>query len=293
MRNALRRSCRLAAVSALALAGSLGGSVTATADAPGHSGFTVDVNLTAAGIQAPDSHPAGTVTFRISTDDPGSRQLQIFKPHPGVSIDQMLADTARAFDPATAAEGIRALNADGEALGGATATPANAAIMSEDLAEGTVYLVDLTPVQSGGAPLVKPLELCKDAGYHLPHFPHGIVIQHETDQGPRFQTEDVDKAEGSYYVHNSATELHEMAIQPVAPGTTDEQVQQFFDGTYTGPPLFTGTAVGLGVVSPDHSVVFHEDKLAPGTYVLLCFIPDDSTGIPHAFEGMHKVVELK
>jgi hypothetical protein len=34
-------------------------------------------------------------------------------------------------------------------------------------------------------------------------------------------------------------------------------------------------------------------SLPPGTYVLLCFIADDVTGMPHADMGMHKVVTLK
>jgi hypothetical protein len=33
--------------------------------------------------------------------------------------------------------------------------------------------------------------------------------------------------------------------------------------------------------------------LAPGTYVLQCFVADDVTGMPHAIMGMHKVVTLR
>ena len=32
--------------------------------------------------------------------------------------------------------------------------------------------------------------------------------------------------------------------------------------------------------------------LPAGTYVLLCFVADDVTRMPHAFMGMHKVVTL-
>ena len=34
-------------------------------------------------------------------------------------------------------------------------------------------------------------------------------------------------------------------------------------------------------------------NLPKGTYVLMCFVADDMTGIPHAFMGMHKVIKLK
>ncbi len=32
--------------------------------------------------------------------------------------------------------------------------------------------------------------------------------------------------------------------------------------------------------------------LEPGTYVLICFFPDISDGMPHAFHGMYNVVEV-
>lgn len=33
-------------------------------------------------------------------------------------------------------------------------------------------------------------------------------------------------------------------------------------------------------------------NLPAGTYVLLCFVADDVTGMPHALMGMHKVIQL-
>jgi hypothetical protein len=29
-----------------------------------------------------------------------------------------------------------------------------------------------------------------------------------------------------------------------------------------------------------------------GRYALLCFVPDDQSGIPHAFLGMHEIIRL-
>jgi hypothetical protein len=37
-------------------------------------------------------------------------------------------------------------------------------------------------------------------------------------------------------------------------------------------------------------VAYH---LPRGTYVLMCFVADDMTGIPHALMGMHLVIELR
>ncbi|MFE9425409.1 hypothetical protein ACFYNO_20830 [Kitasatospora sp. NPDC006697] len=297
----LRRSARSAAVAALAIATALGATGVARADAPGHEGFVVHVQLNTDGvIQAPDDHPGGTVTFRIATDDPNGRQLQILRPHAGTTIDQVLVDLAGAVsqDPATAAAAITKVRDEAEALGGGLARPDVPAILSEDISAGPIYLLDFTSflAHPDSPPPVKKIELCEDAGYHLPHFPHEIVIQHDTAAGPRFQAEDVDDANGGIFVHNASPELHEMEIQPVAPGTTDAQVQAYFDailgGTPPPPPPFTGVPVGLSAISPDHDAVIHPDKLPAGDYVLLCFVPDDHSGLPHAFLGMHKVIHL-
>ncbi len=295
----LHRAARLAAIAALTLGSTIASGAAATADASWRPGSAVEVKLSAAGLQAPMRHAGGTVTFRVETDDPAGRQLQIFRPHPGVGPDQVLHDFAQAVshDPATSAAGIRAARADAEALGGALVTPQVPVTVSEDITPGTVYLVDFSEILAHPevTPPVKALELCGDEGGRLPRFPHGIVIQQETAAGPRFQTEDVRDADGDFLVHNSAPELHEMQLQPVAPGTTDDQVQAFFDSLVQGNPIappFTGQPVGLGVISPDRDAVFHAHDLPPGTYVLLCFVPDDQLGVPHAFLGMHKIVQL-
>ncbi|MCC9305665.1 hypothetical protein LN042_00830 [Kitasatospora sp. RB6PN24] len=291
---------RSAAVAALAFATVLGGAVAARADAPGHTGFVLNVKLSTSGVvEAPDQHPGGTVTFRIATDDPNGRQLQIFRPHAGVSMDQVLKDLANAVsqDPPTAAAGVTAVNNEAEALGGGLATPDVPMIVSEDIDPGPIYLLDFTAffAHPNTPPPVKEIDLCEDKGFHIPHFPHEIVIQKDTPAGPRFQTENVDSASGAIFVHNGSPELHEMQMLPVVPGTTDEQIQAYFDAIAAGqtpPSPFTGPAVGLGVISPNRDAVVHADKLPPGDYALLCFVPDDKTGVPHVFLGMHKVVHL-
>jgi len=44
-------------------------------------------------------------------------------------------------------------------------------------------------------------------------------------------------------------------------------------------------------MSPGQFAVFHLD-LPPGLYALICYVPSDETGLPHAHMGMHQVVTL-
>jgi hypothetical protein len=48
---------------------------------------------------------------------------------------------------------------------------------------------------------------------------------------------------------------------------------------------------GTQVLSPDASTWIGID-LQPGTYALMCFIPDRSTGMPHAMLGMVSIVTV-
>jgi len=70
-------------------------------------------------------------------------------------------------------------------------------------------------------------------------------------------------------------------------------VQQYFDSGAMGPPPFAtgGPSGGSDVESPGVSLQLTYN-LPAGTYVLLCFVADDQTGMPHAMMGMHKVVVL-
>jgi hypothetical protein len=295
----LTRSATLAAAAALACATTVAGAGVASA-AGSHHIEPVRIHLDKSGISAPDRAEGGLVTFRTDTDDPAGRQLQILRPHEGVSIDQVFADLTKAIsqtDPATAAAGITAVRDEADALGGQLVTPTVPEEQTERVGEGTLYLLDFTAFLADPAhPVFRTLELCGDSGRTLAPFPQSIVLQHETSAGPRFDAQNLDTADAPILVHNEADELHEMQIQPVKPGTTDADIQAFFDalaaGQNPGPPPFTGPASGVGAISPQGTVEIETRGLPAGTYVLLCFIPDDTTGIPHAFEGMHKVVTL-
>ena len=58
--------------------------------------------------------------------------------------------------------------------------------------------------------------------------------------------------EGTYTFRNTSDTLHFMALQPVKDGTTDAQVQAYFDSGVQNPPPFAkmGPTGGNDVVSP-------------------------------------------
>ena len=87
--------------------------------------------------------------------------------------------------------------------------------------------------------------------------------------------------------------LHALDLVPARPGTTDPEIQSYFDSGSDQPPpfLIDGPSVELPLRSPAKVVGFGW-SLPPGTYIMFCFA-DDETGLPHAIMGMHKVVILR
>jgi hypothetical protein len=84
-------------------------------------------------------------------------------------------------------------------------------------------------------------------------------------------------------VHNGANQVHEMIMFPLPPGMSVEDMLHAMEegGDEGGPP---GSMVqGMWVIDPDVTVYVTVD-LVPGTYGVLCFIPDADG--PHFMSGM-------
>ncbi|MFC6066368.1 hypothetical protein [Streptomyces ochraceiscleroticus] len=275
----------------------LGG--VATADATRHGDDArkpIEVSIGASGIHAPDHARAGLVDFHVTTDDSEGRFLQAFRPRHGASVHKVLAHLAMAVgdNPAAAAKGVSSVRDEAELYGGAQVTPSVPATFTTPITAGTVVLLDFSAfLKDPTHPVIRTLELHGESSKGRADFPDSIVTTKETEDGPRFEVHGLRKAEDNILVHNASDEIHEMALQPVAPGTTDEQIQKAFSSTSAGAPPFTGPSLGLGAISPGRTALLSNHHLPPGTYALLCFVPDDETGHPHVAEGMHKVVVLK
>jgi len=164
------------------------------------------------------------------------------------------------------------------------------------LQPGTYYLMDLANPPKGGPPTVSTLTVGSNrTSFEQDSDLHSQVSVQATS-ADRFIAPSSWPSRGTYTFTNTSDTLHFMTMMPVKPGTTDAQVQAAFSAppsAQQGPPPFAlmGPSGGNDVVSPGRSLQVSYN-LPPGTYVLLCFIPDDKTGMPHAVMGMHKVIVL-
>ena len=292
----MHRTLRAAAV-LVATGGLLASAAPAFANehtAAGH-GVTVVGDGSSVGVDRATVE-AGRVSFNVSSTNPvvqgnGGSNISLFQPKHGVTLEQVFADLREEFSsqPATAATGTRDLVRDVSIFGLADVVPGSPEVVTENLRSGTYYLMDLVKFSGVGQPTTTRLSVAGN-GTGSPLKGRVLVTPTSAD---RFIAPSTWSHSGTYLFHNVADTIHFMAIQPVEAGTTDPQIQAFFDsGSQTPPPFFrAGPSGGNDVVSPGGTIRVAYN-LPAGTYVLLCFVADDVTGMPHALMGMHKVIQL-
>ena len=89
---------------------------------------------------------------------------------------------------------------------------------------------------------------------------------------------------------NAAKELHFLDMSGVKAGTTTAMVKKAFSSP-AEPKFFTNEAVHFDVISPGVSVAI-KGPVAAGGYLVTCFIPSETDGMPHALMGMWKLVDV-
>ncbi len=91
---------------------------------------------------------------------------------------------------------------------------------------------------------------------------------------------------------NSGDQSHHVVMMRTPDLVTDDDVSGLMDAFASGTPpagdnwYMNSTWVGYtALVSPGHSV-WNEFDLEPGTYIMICWISDIETGMPHFMMGM-------
>jgi hypothetical protein len=293
-RRLLRSTVVLAAAGAVLVA--TGPAALAGGDHHGHGHDAQTVHVVGNGKQAQLDDQrvrAGTVRFEVSTTGAFSA-VTMFSLKNGATLDQFFDDVRNEFNPAdplTRAKGTRDARAHATFYGLADVVPGVPLAVSEDLRPGTYWVMDLTtPPDAVNDPPVTRLWVT--SGGSGDDDPHADV--HVKMTGDRFLAPAVWPRQGTWSLRNADDTVHFMLLQPVLPGTTDDQVQSALmkDGTVGALADPSRPPVGSEVVSPGirHAVDY---DLPPGRYVLLCMIADETDGTPHALMGMHRVITLR
>jgi hypothetical protein len=282
---------------------SVGGSITlgaAPALADGSEGeIQQTVHVVGNGSSVRIDHStirAGSIRFVESSTNPqtqmgGGSTITLFRLEHGVSVTKFQSDLADEFSqtPAVAAKGTRELVRDVHVMGLADLVPGWPEVVTENLTPGTYYLMDLA--NQAVPPKLTTLTVRSATARIEQDSDLRSQLTVWATSADRFVAPRNWPHKGTYTFKNVSDTLHMMDIVRVKQGTTDADISAFFAGTTKNVPFAQGPSGGNDVTSPGVTLQVSYN-LPPGTYVLLCFVADDVTGMPHALMGMHKVVIL-
>ena len=97
---------------------------------------------------------------------------------------------------------------------------------------------------------------------------------------------------GPLNIYNKSRELHFTRLVQIQPGTTNAQVSAWLNGTGPSPVVPGGSTMNFGTLSP-YRYAQTNLNVNKGTYVILDFIPDTTTGRPHALDGMFLITTVQ
>lgn len=236
------------------------------------------VRVTAADFKfdAPTTVPAGQVTFRMINAGSEFHHVQI------VRLPQGMDRTALR----------RALQSPGPAPEGVLFVGGPGTVAPNDSVDA---VVGLEPGQYGLVCFVQGAD-------HVAHLQKGMVAMFEVTDAERGEARvaaDIEIALRDYEfvlskpatagrrtlrIVNEAEQPHEMFIARMTPGATAQDLLHWIGAGAQGPP----PAVPLGgVMSLSTGIANHVTlDLTPGTYALICFVPDTGDGRPHFMHGM-------
>ncbi|WP_216215932.1 hypothetical protein [Amycolatopsis aidingensis] len=300
-RGGLSRRGFLAGSAAVAGATTLGlASGPAAAATTSWRSGEVDVVLNADSLTVPSEIPFGVVTFNVRTTVQNGRSLLLVRLHEGVSVEDYLANLARTSsrDPAERAEAARRLAEDSDYLGGSAVSGGVSTSFTQVLTQGTYHLINFNYASASEIPPVREVRTAGPCGQiRFPGVDDLIIHRQEGDQ-PVFHLPSTRlKASGHHLVLNTARYGNEAVLARVRPGTTVEDMREYYAKMKSGnpPPPAESPVVswpcGLSAISPGRSAVLRTD-LPAGPYVLFSYIIDPVTGYPPAYDGMFQLVTL-
>lgn len=228
--------------------------------------------------------PAGVVAVTLVNKDPQMPHMaQLFKLHPGVTMKQFSAELL-----SPGGEGALAPIAD-PAGGPDGVGPGHSLTVTLDLAPSSTYAVICSVPGADGTP----------------HYAHGMITSFttaaNTQQGSLPATDQTITLSDFQFkvaptldwskpvtVVNSGHQPHEVQILGPAQGKTIADVKAYLmakpGATPPGPPPYQAYG-GVAATAPGAKQAF-TPGLPAGEYLLVCFVTDPTTHLPHFMMGM-------
>ena len=306
-----RRMSAIVGVVALTIGGLLSFAAPASASEQDRAQalwVTVTGDGSHATISNDDVHP-GWLTLHVKDGTTASlgAQVVVAMMRPGFPVARLVADidvqVNQSSTPAQGAASTRDINKIAVALGGGDTFGKSTFLRSNTiwLPQDGVYYV-LNTSAKNGVDVVGDIEAHGRSRGDQDSPDHSGTISLGNGTTDTITLRGHMPEHGTVKVRNNGNSVHLLAIGKVADGVTDAEVQAEYNKLMMGvfptpgndPANLLGApepATGADAISPGH-VSYLSYHLPEGTYLLQCFVDDDTTGIPHAFMGMHLIVHI-
>jgi hypothetical protein len=262
------------------------------------------ITITDTGFEAPAEVSAGPVLLTV-TNASSNQDVTADADFVQLPAGTTIADVTAFFGPPLTTPATPAADgAEGAALdwlyqatwSGGPIVPAGQTVHAVvDLTPGDWFLVNdsigatqqpvALRVTTGAATPATMEEPAADVAVQLQEYAF-VGLEHGVAAGPHL-----------WQLTNAGEEPHYMLLLGAPAGISMDQVMTLLQmpEEATPPPSipyqetdFDFNQPGLALISPGQTAWLALD-LAPGTYLALCFVPDDETGAPHALLGMAQI----
>lgn len=230
------------------------------------------------GFRGPDRIPAGLTTVRVVNQGQDLHHIQFLK--------LLQGKTAAEFRAAIAADSSR-LPDWVEYAGGPNANlPGSRASATMNLTEGDYVMMCWIPDKNGmphvALGMQKALSVRGGKPTKVSEPRPSIVIKQVDYQFTLSQR--VKSGLQTIEVQNHGTQPHELVVVKLSPGATVKDAIASFEPGASGPPKGQLVSGITGIEKGRR--VFFRGEFEPGTYGLICFVPDAVSGRPHFLHGM-------
>jgi len=235
-------------------------------------------------FEAPAEIAAGPTTFRLVNAGQALHHVQLVKLDDGKTLQDVFAALQAGGPPPAWLHAIGGPNAPDPG------SEANATVVLEPGSYALLCFVDIPDhvphVMKGMAKIltVTPAPVPAAAAT-----PTGDITMRLNDYSFALSTP-ITAGRHTIRVENGARQSHEVELIKLAPGKTTQDLMSWMQ-TMAGPPPASAIG-GISGMEPGQVQAFSHD-FTPGSYVLICFVPDANDGKPHLMHGMVQTIRVE
>jgi len=273
----VRSSFALAVLAMVAVLGLQRGG-TALAGAPGRPAVTL--TITDSSLSIPATVPAGYTAITVVNNGATPHEASFVRLNPGFTIQQLIAAGQAINNSEDPADFIAFLQV-AQFYGGVSGVePGTSNQVVLNLTPGTYAVADT----AGFPGLFASFTVAGPASDVAPPLADATITQRDF----AFDVPaTIAAGTRTLEVRNTGAQTHEMALARLDPGYTLQDVLAALQqgGPGQGPPPWVHQFTSVDPQGPGLTQ-WVTLNLTPGTYAMLCFLPDVNTDLPHALEGM-------